>query len=66
MIYFNADAGYVKYDLSRVLDYPFWFAQYKAQPDFYYDFQLWQYTSSGKVDGIQGNVDMDVWLLPNN
>ena len=66
MIYFNAYAGYVKYDLSRVLDYPFWFAQYKAQPDFYYDFQLWQYTSSGKVDGIQGNVDMDVWLLPNN
>ncbi len=66
MIYFNAYAGYVKYDLSEILDYPFWFAQYKSQPDFYYNFQMWQYTSSGRVDGIQGNVDLDVWLVPEN
>lgn len=66
MVYFNPYCGYVKYDLSEIMDYDFWFAQYKAQPDFYYDFQMWQYTSSGKVDGIQGNVDLDVWLLPEN
>ena len=48
------------------MDYDFWFAQYKSQPDFYYDFQMWQYTSSGRVDGIQGNVDLDVWILPND
>ena len=66
MIYFNSYAGYVKYDLSRILEYPFWFAQYKEQPDFYYNFQMWQYTSSGKVNGIDGNVDLDVWMLPND
>ena len=66
MIYFNSYAGYVKYDLSRILEYPFWFAQYKEQPDFYYNFQMWQYTSSGKVNGIDGNADLDVWMLPND
>lgn len=64
MVYFNPYCGYVKYDLSEIMDYDFWFAQYKNQPDFYYNFQIWQYTSSGRVDGIQGNVDLDVWLLP--
>lgn len=66
MVYFNSYCGYVKYDLSEIMDYDFWFAQYKNQPDFYYDFQLWQYTSSGKVNGIQGNVDLDVWLLSSD
>jgi len=66
MVYFNPYCGYVKYDLSEIQDYDFWFAQYKAQPDFYYNFQMWQYTSSGRVDGIQGNVDLDVWILPED
>ena len=66
MVYFNSYAGYVKYDLSEIMEYDFWFAQYKEQPDFYYNFQMWQYTSSGKVSGIDGNVDLDVWLLPND
>ena len=66
MVYFNPYCGYVKYDLSEIMDYDFWFAQYKAQPDFYYNFQMWQYTSSGKVNGIQGNVDLDVWILPKD
>ena len=63
MIYLTSYAGYVKYDLSRVMDYPFWFAEYdKAAPTFYYHFQMWQYTSKGSVDGIQGNVDMNLWF----
>lgn len=64
MIYFNSYAGYVKYDLSQLTDYDFWFAQYRSQPDFYYNIQMWQYTSSGRVDGISGNVDRNVRLLP--
>ena len=66
MIYFNSYAGYVKYDLSEIMDYDFWFAQYTEKPNFYYNFQMWQYTSSGKVSGIDGNVDLDVWMLPND
>jgi len=62
MIYFTSYAGYVKYDLSRLKGYEFWFAQYSATPSFYYDYQMWQYTSSGKVDGISGNVDMNIYF----
>jgi lysozyme len=59
-IYFNLSLGYLKYDLSQVLGNKFWLAQYASAPTFYYDFQMWQYTSSGKVNGISGNVDMDI------
>lgn len=60
MIYFTSYIGYVKYDLSKVLDYEFWYAQYSDKPSFYYDYQMWQYTSGGTVDGISGNVDMNI------
>lgn len=64
MIYFNSFQGYVKYDLSKLTDYEFWFAQYQNQPSFYYDFQLWQYSSKGQVDGIEGDVDMNLHFGP--
>ena len=43
--------------------YPFWIAQYNSKvthktPSL---FGMWQYSSSGKVNGISGKVDMD-WL----
>lgn len=61
MIYFNCDVGYQKYDLSKILGYKFWFAQYGvATPTFYYGFDIWQYSSSGSVDGIPGRTDMNI------
>jgi GH25 family lysozyme M1 (1,4-beta-N-acetylmuramidase) len=54
MIYMTSYVGYVKYDLSRVIDYDFWFAEYSDMPSFYYNFQMWQYTSRGTVDGGPG------------
>lgn len=65
MIYMNTYDGYIKYDVSRLTDYDIWYAgQYNgAYPRFIYDFQMWQYTSSGSVNGVSGKVDMDLWLL---
>ena len=60
MIYFNSYCGYVKYDLSEIDDYDFWFARYNDVPGFYYDFDMWQYRDSGDVDGIDGNVDLNI------
>lgn len=63
MIYITDYAGYVKYDLSEVVDYPLWYANYSTDtPNFYYDFDIWQYSSKGSVSGISGNVDMDIWF----
>jgi len=60
MIYFNSYVGYIKYDLSKINDYDFWFARYNDVPDFYYDFDMWQYSDSGSVNGIKGKVDLNI------
>lgn len=51
------------------IHYPFWLARYgknTGEMDLNYKPTIsgmigWQYTSKGRVNGIQGNVDMDVW-----
>ena len=62
MVYFNKNLGYLTYDLSQLTQYGFWLAEYDSVPDFYYHFDLWQYTNEGAVAGIQGNVDLNLEL----
>lgn len=59
-VYFNRTQGYLHYDLRDLRDYDLWLAEYDTVPDFFYHFDLWQYTHTGQVDGIQGNVDLDL------
>ncbi|WP_300763952.1 glycoside hydrolase family 25 protein [uncultured Oscillibacter sp.] len=59
-VYFNQTQGYLRYDLRDLTDYELWLAEYGGSPDFYYHFDLWQYSHTGRVDGIQGDVDMDL------
>lgn len=61
-VYFNQDLGYLRYDLREVEDSVLWLAEYDAVPDFYYYFDLWQYTHTGTVAGIEGNVDLNLDL----
>ena len=56
MIYCNSRWFTLNLDLSRLTEYDKWFAQYYNRPFFPYDFQIWQYTSAGKVDGIDGKA----------
>lgn len=64
MVYFNRYIAYLRYDLEGIAQYPFWLAQYSSTPSFYYDFQMWQYSDAGQVDGIQGRVDMNLRIFP--
>ena len=67
MFYFNKYCGYVKFDLSELTQYPFWFAEYTDYsnvPSSIYDFQMWQYSSKGKVAGISSDVDMNLCFVP--
>ena len=41
-------------------DYNIWLAEYRSVPLYQGYYQVWQYTSKGRVDGIEGNVDMDI------
>ena len=38
---------------------PRWIAQYHTECTYSGEYGIWQYSSSGKVDGINGNVDMN-------
>ena len=59
-VYFNQTQGYLRYDLRELTEYDLWLAEYDTVPDFYYHFDLWQYSESGQVDGIEGDVDLDL------
>jgi GH25 family lysozyme M1 (1,4-beta-N-acetylmuramidase) len=41
-------------------DYPTWLAYYTDNNDFEEDYIMWQVSSTGKVDGINGYVDLNV------
>ncbi len=63
-VYINRQQGYYHYDLSRLADYALWVADYNSYPDFYYRFDMWQYTANGQVDGIDIQVDMNLLFIP--
>ena len=57
-IYANPD--YLKTKFNDVSEYPLWLAYYATSKG-KYEPLMWQYTSSGHVDGIVGRVDMDIF-----
>ncbi len=59
MVYCNQNISMLYYELSRIQAFDFWYAEYKDQPTFYYDFDIWQYSSSAKLEGIP-NAMVDV------
>ncbi len=40
--------------------YKIWLAHYTTETSYKGDYQMWQYTSSGYVDGISGKTDMNI------
>lgn len=48
---------------ERLDDYIIWLAEYRSVPLYQGYYQMWQYTSKGKIDGIDGNVDMNISYL---
>lgn len=63
IIYFNCSIGYFDYDLSVLNDYDFWLAEYNKLPTFFYKYTMWQYSCTGTVEGIDGNVDLNISLV---
>lgn len=63
-IYFYRNLGYFSYDLPRLTDYTWWAATLGEAPDFYYRHSFWQYSVTGTVDGISGDVDRNMMFIP--
>jgi len=49
--------------LDRLAEYPQWLARYTDQLDYPYRFEMWQYTCTGTVPGVKGDVDINI-LFP--
>lgn len=63
MVYFNRHQGTYLLDLAELTDYPFWLAAYTDRMRYQNKFMIWQYTDSGRIPGIEGNVDMNLWIV---
>ena len=63
MIYANMKWMAFTLDLTRLTDYEKWYADYEPLPQCPYEISMWQYTETGQVPGINGNVDMNLWFL---
>jgi GH25 family lysozyme M1 (1,4-beta-N-acetylmuramidase) len=68
--------AYIKPYISQLKNIPFWIARYPSLTKTYkitdsvpdknnlpsgIDISGWQYTSKGEINGIKGNVDLDIW-----
>lgn len=64
MIYHNMEMGVLMVNLEELADYDKWFAYYND--DFYYpyEYKMWQYSEKGHVNGVDGEVDLNISFAP--
>lgn len=59
-LYTDSKKAYMKFDLSKLKGVDIWYAFYNDEPDMYYNYMVWQYSCTGYVDGIEGDVDLNI------
>jgi len=60
-------SGAYRFNMDKIngnRQYRFWLAQYSKKNSYAESLEIWQYTSTGKVKGISGNVDRNFWYYP--
>lgn len=62
MIYFNPTQSRKRMYLEELTDYGFWLAMYSDEMNYEYKVDMWQYTCTGQVPGIRGNVDINLYF----
>ncbi len=71
---YGYEAGFYSYPafINKYVDpsqisgtYAVWVAHYHKYCSYSYDYDMWQYTSGGKVNGISGRVDMNFYYDKN-
>lgn len=62
MVYFNWSLADRRLYLNELEDYPFWLALYQDRMTYPFRVEMWQYTCTGRVPGINGDVDINVFM----
>ena len=60
IIYGNLKSLMIMMDISSLEDYDKWFAYYHYPLRFPYKIKMWQYSATRKVDGREGEVDLNL------
>lgn len=59
-VYASRNWFYNKVDDDMLSQYSIWVAEYREEPLYTGRYDMWQYTSSGQIDGIEGRVDLNL------
>lgn len=60
-IYASDISGFMeRLEIDRIKQFTMWVARYGKNPEYVKAYGMWQYTSTGHLTGINGNVDMDI------
>jgi len=65
MVYFNRTQSWKYLNLEELKEYDFWLAAYTQRMKFPYKIDMWQYTNEGKVPGVEGDCDVNIYF-PNH
>ncbi len=60
IVYSNTRWFVSKIDMSQIKDYDIWYAYYRDSVYFPYDYKIWQFSCTGRVSGIEGDVDQNI------
>lgn len=60
MIYGDKEWLIKRIDLSKLTDYCVWLSDEADIPDYPYQYEMWQYTKQGTIDGIDGFADLNI------
>ena len=52
----------ISVNIAELKQYDFWLAWYSDRMIFPYKLRMWQYTDTGRVPGIDSNVDLNVYM----
>ncbi|MCM1047478.1 MAG: glycoside hydrolase family 25 protein [Clostridiales bacterium] len=63
MVYGNKEWLIKNVDLTRLQDYDIWLSQDEKTPDYPYLYTMWQYTTTGTVNGISGDASLNICFV---
>lgn len=63
IIYAQRDMLIAGLNMEELDDYDVWLSDTSSPTDYPYRFSIWQYSQEGKIQGIDGNVDLDLCFV---
>ncbi len=63
MVYGNKEWLIKNVDLARLQDFDVWLSQEQDVPDFPYQFAMWQYTTTGVLNGVTGDASLNLCFV---